>query len=68
MKYLFLAALLTATVAPSYAQNFEDYKTLLPTGLVPKDFTEQTSAKVASDINVLTAENARQRKTKKNSF
>lgn len=44
---LFLFIGFSITIFPS---NFDDYKPLRSSGIVPKDFTERTSSKVAKDV------------------
>jgi hypothetical protein len=65
MKLIFVAALFAACCAPCFGQDFNAYKTLLPQGPVPKDFTEQSSSKVTSELKTINAKNARQKKMKK---
>lgn len=66
MKFFYGVALLAACCVSSVAQDFNAYKTLLPQGPVPKDFTEQTSSKVATEVTTVTGKNARQKRMKKN--
>lgn len=65
MRIFCLAALFAASCAACIAQDFNAYKTLLPQGPVPKDFTEQTASKVASEVTAVSGKNARQKKVKK---
>ena len=65
MRYVVVAVFVTACCAHSLGQDFNNYKTLLPQGPVPKDFTEQTAAKVATEVTTVTGKNARQKKMKK---
>lgn len=66
MRFIYAAAIFAACCGSSIAQDFNAYKTLLPQGPVPKDFTEQTSSKVATEVTTVTGKNVRQKKMKKN--
>jgi hypothetical protein len=65
MRSRFLVVLFVLSCSFCLGQNFDVYQTLLPQGPVPKDFTEQTSLKVANEITNVTDKSARQRKMKK---
>jgi hypothetical protein len=65
MRLVYVAALLAACCRPCISQDFNTYKTLLPQGSVPKDFTEQTALKVATEITTVTGKNVRQKKMQK---
>jgi hypothetical protein len=56
---------LLVSLSLCHAQNFDAYQTILPQGVIPKDFTERTAVKVATEITQVTGPNARQRKAKK---
>ncbi|AYB33705.1 M48 family metallopeptidase [Chryseolinea soli] len=65
MRFVFAAVLLAAGCVPVLGQDFDAYKTLMPQGPVPKDFTERTADKVATEVTTVTGKNARQKKIKK---
>jgi hypothetical protein len=66
MKLFLAAAFVAVCCALSNAQNFNHYKTLLPQGLVPKNFTELSANKFATEVTSVTAaENKRDRRNKK---
>jgi beta-barrel assembly-enhancing protease len=48
----------------AYGQNFDEYKTLIPAGPIPSDFTEKTFVKVASEVKSLSRTKASDRRTR----
>ncbi|PZR26635.1 MAG: zinc metalloprotease, partial [Azospira oryzae] len=65
MRLLFSSGLFLACCTISFCQDFDKYKTILPQGIIPKDFTEQSSVKVANEVTTLSGAKAKERKTKK---
>ncbi len=65
MKLFLLAVLMAVGCAASIAQDFDYYQTLLPKGPIPKDFTEQSAAKVATQVTDISEKKARIKKAKK---
>ena len=66
MRRYLAVVLVAACCVLTNAQDFNHYKTLLPQGLVPKDFTELSASKFATEVtNMSAAKNKRDRKNKK---
>ncbi len=66
MRRYLAVVLVAACCVLTNAQDFNHYKTLLPQGLVPKDFTELSASKFATEVtNMSAAKNRRDRKNKK---
>ncbi len=66
MRRYLAVALVAACCVLTNAQDFNHYKTLLPQGLVPKDFTELSASKFATEVtNMSAARNKRDRRNKK---
>jgi beta-barrel assembly-enhancing protease len=64
MKLFLAAAFVAVCCALSNAQNFNHYKTLLPQGLVPKNFTELSANKFATEVTDGRGEQTRSQKQK----
>jgi Zn-dependent protease with chaperone function len=65
MKKPFLLVVFMAIGSIAIAQDFNQYKTLLPEGPIPKDFRELSSEKVAAEITNISDKKARVKRTKK---
>jgi hypothetical protein len=63
MRFLLLAASLIIGNR-CFGQNFDQYRTLLPQGSIPKDFTEKSASKVATGITTISEKKNRVKKTK----
>lgn len=64
MRFLLSSGLVLACCILSYCQDFDKYTPLLPQGIIPKDFTESSSLKVASAVSAISDKKARVKKAK----
>jgi beta-barrel assembly-enhancing protease len=64
MKFIFAAVFLTTALVCN-GQDFNHYKTIVPQGTVPKDFTDRTSDKVQNELTSIGRERGSYRKAKK---
>jgi beta-barrel assembly-enhancing protease len=63
MKFL-LPGLMVLLGGAVLAQNFDQYKTLVPAGPIPRDFTEKSFVKVAAEFKNMSASSTSSRRTK----
>jgi beta-barrel assembly-enhancing protease len=64
-RTVLVAIYMVAFCGVSMGQDFDRYKTLLPKGPIPRDFTEQSSVKVAEQVTSISERKARVKKAKK---
>jgi beta-barrel assembly-enhancing protease len=65
MKLLLLVAFLVSNTLIT-AQDFDRFQTILPQAPIPKDFTDRSSDKVATEVTGISEKKNRVEKTKKN--
>ncbi|HEY0742571.1 MAG TPA: M48 family metalloprotease [Chryseosolibacter sp.] len=65
MKRLLLLAVFAGFSGIACAQDFDNYKTILPEGPVPKDFIELSAAKFQTEVTNITDKKKRVKQTKK---
>lgn len=65
MKRPLFLTVFIAVSSLAFAQDFDHYKTLLPEGIIPKDFIELSSQKVSAEVTRISDKKARIKQTKK---
>jgi Zn-dependent protease with chaperone function len=65
MKRPLFLTVFIAVGSLTFAQDFDQYKTLLPEGIIPKDFIELSSEKVSAEVTRISDKKARIKQTKK---
>lgn len=68
MKFFLTTALVAVSCVLTCAQEFNHYKTLLPQGLVPRDFTDRSTDKFITEVTSMASGKSRREKKARKKF
>jgi len=68
MKLILAVTLVVLGYTFTFAQDFDHYKTLLPSGLVPKDFTARSADKYATEVTAIEKDQSRKERRNRKKF
>lgn len=68
MRFFLVVALAAACCLPASGQDFDRYQTLLPQGIVPKDFTDRSTDKFTQELNSMSTTGKRRDRQNRKKF